>query len=198
MGCVISYVLGSFPWGLFSLLLRDQYLAYETSRILTPILGAIVIIRALLGPGIFIKLYSTWGYILRVDYFTRERVGRALQSDKTRHGAVVAALSFALIGSFLCSAIDLSFLSYGFAIFLIAGAVYGAGTGCYHSLPIRPWFVFTALKGGIWLEVEKRTICPCKKCCLFCTDLHQFKEMFLIFPTNDLHFFSLLKSSCIE
>jgi hypothetical protein len=47
--CGMSYLVACMPWCLLSLVLRNQYLSYPTMRVVTPLLGGLLISRALVG-----------------------------------------------------------------------------------------------------------------------------------------------------
>ena len=56
-------------------------------RYVTPTLGSIIMLRALLGPQCFAKMFFTLSYLSTLSFATREEIGRAIQSTKTRDGA---------------------------------------------------------------------------------------------------------------
>ena len=141
------------------------------------------------------KFYFCLTYLLGFDFETREKVGRAIQSEKTKYGALNAAFAFSFFGIFLCASLDLDFLKYGFPIALCGGLVYGSATGCYHSLPIKPWMYITKWDDGIWLRVKRKVKCPCRTSCMYCTKLHEFTEMFFIYPNDSMRFFNVVKSA---
>ena len=141
------------------------------------------------------KFYFCLTYLLGLDFDTRERVGRALQSQKTKVGAINAAVVFCIVGTFLSASVNLSFLAYAFVASFFGGLIFGAAAGCYHSLPIKPWMYLTVLDDGVWLRVKRKVKCPCKKSCMYCTNLHEFQEMFIVYPEDSMRFFNMVKSA---
>jgi hypothetical protein len=164
-------------------------------RYVTPALGTIIILRGILGPGCFAKLFTTVQYLSTTSFATREEIGRAFQSTKTRNGAIMAALVIGIVTTFFSAAVSVQAVPYVAVLSFVGGAVFGAANGCYHSLPIRPWMYLTCIDEGMWLRVTRKTACPCKKTCVYCTDLHQTQEAFVVFPTDFVPFFNLIKST---
>lgn len=192
---VLGYMLGAFPWCMFSMILRDQYLPFDVMRIVTPSLGAIIILRAITGPGVFIKLLFTLQFMLDFNLKTREEIGAAFSAQKTRYAAVHGALIFATLGVFIISAVAVEWLLFVFGIFLLVGFIFGSITGCIHSLPIRPWMMITSVDEGIWFRVKKKQRCPCVYWGKYCTDMHDAIEIFVIFPRDQVMLLERLKGA---
>lgn len=193
IGNLLGLFLGCFPWCLFSMIIRDYYLPFDIMRILAPSFGAICIIRSLLGPFFVHKIVFSALYILRVDYKTREEIGTAFKAEKTRTGAINAALIFACIGGLFCTVILLDYAALMFGVFLFVGFLYGGVTGCIHDLSIKPWMYFTTISDGVWLKLKKKKRCPCDYWGKYCTDMHDASEIFIIFPKDRVLFLSKLK-----
>ena len=183
------------PWSMILLILRDQYLPHDGMRYVTPAIGTIIILRGLLGPCFLAKTFFTFKYLSTTSFATREEIGRALQSTKTRDGAAAAAIAIGVLVTFFSAAVSVNYVPYVAPLSFVCGAAFGASNGCYHSLPIRPWMYLTCIDEGMWLRVKRKTKCPCKKVCIYCTDLHVTEEMFIIFPTDFVPFFNLIKST---
>ncbi len=71
LSCASGFMLGCFPWSLFTLILRSQYLQYGAMRIVVPVLGAMSISRAVLGPGFLVKGAFSMYYLFAYNMHTR-------------------------------------------------------------------------------------------------------------------------------
>jgi hypothetical protein len=189
----LGYFIGCFPWCLFAIILRDQFLQFISMRIVTPALAIIGLLRAILGPSFVIKIVFSFYYLFALDPKQRERAGVACQAMKTRYSAATGAFYFAIFVWIISGIVAADqanlFLGFGF----VAGLFYGAFTGCVHGLPIRPWMVLTCLRGGVWMRVKKKQRCPCIYWGSFCTDMHDAEEVFLIYTTDDVRFLGTIK-----
>ena len=189
----LGYFIGCFPWCLFAIILRDQFLQFISMRIVTPALAIIGLLRAILGPSFVIKIAFSFYYLFALDPKQRERAGVACQAMKTRYSAATGAFYFAIFVWIVSGVVAADqanlFLGFGF----VAGLFYGAFTGCVHGLPIRPWMVLTCLRGGVWMRVKKKQRCPCIYWGSFCTDMHDAEEVFLIYTTDDVRFLGTIK-----
>lgn len=141
------------------------------------------------------KIYFSLGYLLSLDFLTREQLGRALQSEKTKNSTAFAILIFVIFGVFICASIFYTYLAISIGVLFGAGLIFGIATGSYHSLPIRPWYYITCLDAGVWIRVKRKIKCPCKKSCLYCKNMHECEEMFIIYPKASMTFFNLLQKS---
>lgn len=193
--CIGLYGLGCFPWCLFSMILRDQYLTYNSMRIITPSLGGLIISRAILGSGIFLKALFAIQYGADPDIKSRESVGAALQNNRTFLASIHTMLVFGLLGCFFISIFAVEYLGIGIGACLLIGLNYGALTGCVHGLPIHPWMLLTVIEDGVWLRLKKKERCPCVYWGRYCTDMHTMHEMFIVFPRDTVLFMSKLKGS---
>lgn len=137
--CAGCYALGVFPWCLFALLLREAVLVYSTMRIVTPFLGSVTILRAVLGPSFALKIGMSLRFLFDMNFDSREMMGRAFQSVNTRNVAVNTMLGMTLLTVLIASAVAFEWLLWAFLAAFVGGAIYGAFTGCMHDLPIRPW-----------------------------------------------------------
>lgn len=72
-------LVGCFPWAIMSLLLRETEMTYDSMRFASPLLGCVIILRAVLGPTIFIKLAFIMQHVFAVDFKVREIIGNAAQ-----------------------------------------------------------------------------------------------------------------------
>lgn len=137
--CLAAYAAGAFPWCLFATFLRDQYLSFPTMRIISPFLGTMIILRAILGPSFLIKIVLSLKHLFEPSFKSREVIGRAFQTEKTRDSAVVTGLSLTAIALFIFSVAAFNYLQFIVPAAFVGGSVYGAVTGCIHNLPIKPW-----------------------------------------------------------
>lgn len=192
IACMACYVGGVFPWCLFALLLREAVLQYSSMRIVTPLLGCIQVLRAVLGAGFILKIGVALSFLFDMNFKTRESMGVAFQTDATKYAALNTCLAATLLGVFIFSAAAFEWLLYVFLICFVGGAIYGAFTGCIHNLPIRPWMYITTLRGGIWMRVRKSQRCPCVYWGRYCTDLHNYEEVFMLFLTDEVKYMSLI------
>lgn len=190
-----AYFIGSFPWCLISILVRNENMSYGTMRIISPALLIVMVSRAVLGPGFVIKVAFSLYYMFSVNYKTREAIGVTLQLPRTWYSMTNTALSF-LIGAFIFgSTFAYSYLAYICAGAFVFGLIYGTITGCVHGLPIRPWMYLTTIRQGVWLRVKKKQKCPCVYWGAYCTEMHDADEIFIIFPTDDTKFLNLVKGT---
>jgi hypothetical protein len=164
-------------------------------RYVTPLFGVIVVTRAIMGPGIFYKSFFAFTYLFDLNMRNRETIGKAFQAEHTRNSALNAAIFMALFAAFLVAAVAADMVGYAVAGAFVGGAAFGAFSGCYHSLPIRPWMYITTLEEGVWLRLKRKTQCPCKYWCSYCTEIHVPQEAFVIYPTDPIKFFSSLKGA---
>ncbi len=188
-----AYIIGCFPWCLFSIILRDQFLDFEAMRVVTPTLGCVLAFRAIFGPGMIIKALFSLYYFFAVEPKTRERFGAALSNDKAKMAAFWTAISFSL-GSYIIFGI----IMYDYAdivaqLMILIGAIYGIFTGCMHSLPIHPWMYLTIIRGGVWMKVKKSQRCPCIYWGSSCNELHDMDEVFVIWSEDQIRFLNYLK-----
>jgi len=191
--CAAAYIIGCFPFCLFSLVLRDQFLQYTAMRMCAPILGLIMLFRAILGPSFIIKIIFSLFYLFATDPKSRERVGVACLQERTWTTGFFACFSFGLAGAIFCAFVLYSFLTVAFGVALAFGFFYGVFSGCYHSLPIRPWMVLTMVRGGVWMRVKKKQRCPCIYWGSFCSDIHDAEEIFIIYPEDPIKFLNHIK-----
>lgn len=184
--------LGAFPWALMSLLLRETELTYETMRFASPLLGCIVITRAVLGPGLFIKAAFAFQHLFATSYDVREMIGNAVQQRATWHTALNVGLAFACLGAFFTAIAAVEWVPLVAPMGMVGGAVYGAFTGTAHHLAIKPWLCLTTLRGGVWMQVRKKQACPCVYWGRYCTAIHEYEEILVLFTTNDIKMTSLI------
>lgn len=192
-GCLFGYFMGCFPWCLVLMIIRDQYLAYDVMRIMTPALGSLLLARAILGPAIFCKVFFTLQYGIDFDIKSRESIGISLQTNRTKYSAIHTAFAFAVGGTFFISIFAVDYAAIAFGAFLIVGLAYGTLTGCIHGLPVHPWFIFSTIQDGVWLRLKKKERCPCIYWGRYCTEMHSVQDMFIVFPRDPVTFISRLK-----
>jgi hypothetical protein len=193
--CYIGYLLGCFPWALFTMILRNQYLSFDVTRITNPLLGTIVMIRAILGPSFIIKSAFATYSLFNLSLKGREDLGLAFKAKKTTSLTINLSIFLSCGCAFLLSIVALRIATLIFGVFLLLGAVYGAITGCSHSLPIHPWMIITTIGDGVWLRLKEKKRCPCVYWCGYCTDMHDYDEVFVIFPRDQIQFLSKLKGN---
>lgn len=189
----LCYWIASFPWCLFSLVVRDHYLDHANMRFVTPAFGAIAVLRAFLGPSFIVKSFHGIQFYFAIDPHVRESIGYAIQQERTKTSATNTALGFSLTGAFLTSCVKAEYTAYVFGGCIVLGLLYGFVTGCAHSLPIRPWMCITTIRGGVWFKVKKKQECPCLYRGKYCTDMHQAIEVFIVYPKDEWKFMKLLK-----
>jgi len=187
-GCAFCYAIGAFPFCMFSLLLRNQFLPFSHMRIVSPVFGAIICFRAVLGPAFVLKFFFSLYYFFDFNVITRERVGKALMTARASLSASTTAASVFLFASFAATVFFFEFAGIIVALAIILGYVYGLCTGCMHSLPIKPWMYITCMEPGIWLRVQKKQRCPCIYWGAFCTEIHNYEEIFVVYPTDEVRF----------
>lgn len=204
-------VLGAFPWCLLALLLRETALTYDTMRFVTPFLGVLMIIRATIGPTIFIKTVFAVQYLFSINFHTREVIGNAIQQESTWISGLNVAVSFCILAGLITAFVAFDWMALVVPAAIIGGTIYGVCTGTAHHLPIKPWLCkpplllpavpaltphadLTSLRGGVWLQVRKRQSCPCVYWGKYCTSLHQYEELCVLFTTDDIKFTSLLNN----
>ena len=190
-----GYVLGCMPWCLISMLVRDLYLPFDIMRMLTPILGSVIVARAILGPAIFIKLIFALSAVLDFSLKGREDLGLAFKAPKSRLSAINMAVGFACIGSLLLCIVWYDMAAIAFPILLFVGFFYGAITGCSHELTVKPWLLITTITDGVWLKVKQKKRCPCIYWGGYCSEMHDTNEMLIIFPKDPVQFLGRLKGS---
>lgn len=190
----LGYFIGCFPWCLFAIILRDQFLEFTSMRIVTPALALIALARVILGPSFAIKATFSFYYLFAFDTKTREKAGVACQAMKTRYSAATGAVIISVVVWFFAGIVAYESANTFFAIAIVVGLFYGAFTGCIHGLPIRPWMVLTCLRGGVWMRVKKKQRCPCIYWGAFCSDMHDAEEVFVVYSTDDVRFLSVIKS----
>lgn len=64
--CVAALALAASPLALILLILREQFLSYDVMRFVTPILGLVLVARAVLGPLFLIKIAFCLHYLFDV------------------------------------------------------------------------------------------------------------------------------------
>lgn len=197
-GCLFAYFMGCFPWCLVLMIIRDQYLSFAVMRLMTPALGSILLARAILGPGIFVKVFFAIQYGIDFDIKSRESIGNSLQMNRTKYAAVHTALAFGVGGTFLVSIFAVDYTAIAFGCFLLIGLGYGTLTGCVHGLPVHPWFIFSTIQDGVWLRLKKKERCPCVYWGKYCTEMHSLQDMFIVFPRDTVAFMSRLKGQTTQ
>lgn len=130
----------------------------EAMMYATPAIGALVVARVILGPSFLIKTAFCMGYLFDPHFNTREKMGSALKTSKTKFSALVAAGGISFLGLWVCLVVAYDWAGIVFGGLILVGLIYGCFAGCIHSLPIRPWFVLTTLEPGVWLHVKKKQV----------------------------------------
>lgn len=72
-----AYVLGVMPWSLAALIVKYSYIPYQLSRYTTAGLGAVLLLRAWLGPAWVLKLAYAVRWLLTLDIYQRDDIGNA-------------------------------------------------------------------------------------------------------------------------
>ena len=124
---------------MFSLLLRQTVLDYASMRIVTPMLGSMIVLRAILGSGFLLKISVSLFYFYDFNFRTRELIGISLQTTNSKNTAINTALGLFLLVIFFVPIFAFDWFGVTIGVALFGGAIYGLFTGCIHNLPIRPW-----------------------------------------------------------
>ena len=190
-----AYFIGSFPWCIICILVRNENMSFATMRIVSPALLIIMVSRAVLGPGFVIKVAFSLYYMFATNYKIREAIGVTLQVPRTWYSMTNTALSFLLIALIFGSTFAYQYYTYICAGAFVFGLLYGTITGCVHGLPIKPWMYLTTIRQGVWLRVKKKQKCPCIYWGNYCTEMHEADEVFIIFPTDETKFLNLVKGT---
>ena len=127
--CAAGYGLGVFPWCVFALLLRSAFLKYSSMRIVTPALGLVVIMRAVLGPGFVLKIASSLSFFYALSFETRELIGVSFQTENTRNTALNTALGLMLFVLIVVPIVAFNWLAVAIGCAIVGGAIYGTFTG---------------------------------------------------------------------
>jgi hypothetical protein len=191
--CAFAHWVGCIPWCVISIILRDQFLEFEAMRVVSPTLGAVMAIRAILGPSFLIKIAFSFYYLFTADPKQRERFGAALQEEKTLSSSFWTGVSWSFLLWFSASILLYHISALIGQLGLLLGMIYGVFTGCIHSLPIHPWMYLTVIRGGVWMRVKKKQRCPCIYWGSFCTDMHDIDQVFIIWTTDQIRFLNYLK-----
>ena len=193
--CIIGIFLGNIPYNLLILLLRNNnYMNFTIQRIISPIFGTIIIIRALLGSNFYLKIIFFLNIIYNYNMNIRESIGIAIQSYKTYISIIIFSFLYSFIALFFTSMLYPSVIGLSIALGFIIGIIYGLLNGIYHSLPIKPFLYITTLKHGTWLRINKTEKCLCRKNGQICTELNTTEEILIIYTTDDFKFNNLLKN----
>jgi len=190
-----AYFIGSFPWCVISILVRNENMSFGTMRILSPALLIVMVSRAVLGPGFVIKVAFSLYYMFATNYKVREAIGVTLQDNRTWYSMTNTGLSFLFIALVFGSTFAYEYYPYICAGAFVLGLFYGTLTGCIHGLPIKPWMYLTTIRQGVWLRVKKKQKCPCIYWGAYCTEMHDADEVFIIFPTEETKFLNMVKGT---
>ena len=112
---------------------------YGENRVVVPMFGVIILLRALLGPSVFVKLAFSIEFLFDLSFKTRERIGSAFGQLVTRNSALTAIAVFVVLTLLFGSIIACDWIGVLFAAAIFAGGIYGSFAACMHQLPIRPW-----------------------------------------------------------
>jgi hypothetical protein len=136
---LLGIIVGVFPYSLFSLLLREALLEYETMRFVTPFIGSIMIVRAIMGPLFMIKAVFCLEYVFSYHFNMREAIGKAMQKKSTLNISLNVALGLMLLGGFFSALTSVENVPFAVVAGFFGGAAYGLFTGTAHELPVKPW-----------------------------------------------------------
>ena len=114
---------------MFALLLRSAFLKYSSMRIVTPALGLVVIMRAVLGPGFVLKIASSLSFFYALSFETRELIGVSFQTENTRNTALNTALGLMLFVLIVVPIVAFNWLAVAIGCAIVGGAIYGTFTG---------------------------------------------------------------------
>ena len=128
----MGYLIGSFPWCMFSLLLREAKLPFEVSRILGPILVTIMGIRAILGPSFMIKITFAMTYLFDFDLVSRDQLGKAFEKPKVKLLAYHFSFGFGMGCLILTSFVAASYAGWAMLFGLLIGLLYGDASTFYY------------------------------------------------------------------
>lgn len=132
-------VVGCFPWCLFAQLLRNFALDYSAMRFVTPLLGTVMVVRAVLGPCFAIKSVWALQHWCACHFTVREAIGAAMKSESARDIAINTALGLSIAAVLVTAMVSVEHVAFVFVAGLVGGWFYGLLTGTAHDLPIKPW-----------------------------------------------------------
>ncbi len=197
IACSVMFLIGSFPWCMFSLVIREMYLPYEVTRILSPTLCFVMGLRAIMGAPFFIKIVFWLYYLFDMNMVSRDELGIAIDNSKGKLLSYHFTAGYAFLFLFVFALFWAEMSGWAFLAGLLIGFVYGKATGAVHSLPIKPWMILTTLEDGVWLRVKKKQSCPCIYWCAYCTEMHDCEEIFIVYPEDNVRFFEMVKTGHI-
>ncbi|CAM9143952.1 unnamed protein product [Pylaiella littoralis] len=188
-----GYVTGVMPWCLVALILKYSYIPYGVSRYVTVSLGAVVLVRAWLGPEWVIKVAYSVGWLLTMNILRRDDIGNAFIAEKTKH----LVLYCAVFGTLLTMGLLQLFNTRSFAIVSVVAlamfAFYGLGLSVVQGLPLTPNFRLTTISRGVMLRIHRRVLCPCERRLDQCGGMHSRDELVCVFVRDALIFSEMLR-----
>ncbi|KAG5187103.1 hypothetical protein JKP88DRAFT_260321 [Tribonema minus] len=188
-----AHVAGAWPWCLASLVLKYNYLSYEIQRYTTPVLGAIILIRAWLGPTWVLQAAFALRWLVTTNMYDRDEVGSAVTAVKTRYMALYSAAAATFTATVVAALVHPSFAGIAFGAALLAGTLYGLLLAVVQGLPVTPRFLLTTIQSGLYLRVHRQAYCPCDARFEHCSAMHSRDEVVSIFVRDVSTFRELLE-----
>ena len=139
--CAVMYLLGSFPWCMFSLVIREMYLPFEVTRILAPTLCFVMGIRAIMGPSFVIKCSFALYHLFDFNLVSRDELGRAIDNPIGTLLSYNFTMAYSLLAVVVAALFWAEIAHWALLFGIFVGFLYGKVTGVSHSLPIKPWMV---------------------------------------------------------
>ncbi|CAM9525001.1 unnamed protein product [Discosporangium mesarthrocarpum] len=194
-----GYVVGVFPWCLIALVVKYNYLPYNVSRYTTNILGALVVLRAWLGPEWLLKTGYALEWLLTVNMYKRDDIGNAMAAGKTKHLMVYSSVFGTLLTMGLMQLFNTSFFTLISLAAVGACAFYGMMLSVVQGLPITPKIKLTTIgrresnNTRLFIRVHRRALCPCDRHLNNCGPMHSRDEIMCIFVRDTLSFSEMLR-----
>lgn len=91
---VVSSILTTTPISSIMILIKILKVPYMVSNIMMHLLGSLILLRSILGPLWFVRMYLSFTWILTLSSMKRDSMGRALQRPIIHHISTRTALIF--------------------------------------------------------------------------------------------------------
>jgi len=192
-----AYVAGAFPWALFSLVLRFNYIPFVVARWSSKLIGAVLCCRAYYGPELFQKVHAlvVWCFAWSLD--DRDVVGIAVEHPRTKLLTIHMGAGGAVISAVVLGILDWGLVGFGlFWLCLYLALFYGALVGCTHGLPVIPKYFVTAMDpdvNGLFIVYDREILCPCKYGGKMMREMNAKREVLLIMMEDDALFTEMLR-----
>ncbi|KAL7547695.1 hypothetical protein ACHAWF_010970 [Thalassiosira exigua] len=168
------FLCGGAPMALGSLALQ------------APLLGFAAILRVILGPGLFVKLYLSIEWVLTLKQEARDELGRSIRrkglAQQIFFGSVLAPIL--VMSSLLSRRVDDVSATDNFVLFLVCtvfGGLSGLLLGVANGLPVVPNAKLTGWPTACCtISYYARVECPCLFSCNFCGEMHSRQKLLIV------------------